>query len=408
MGAALVLVLAPVRLAAQHPAHAPEPAPVDTAARLHFMAQAIPLVTRASPVPQGGERSELALPQAVLMARGAWWRGRAALDLTLDAEGITIPGGELSLGAFGEGFVDRRHPHTYLHEAVLSGFAAAGPVSLSASVGRGFAPFGTDDPMMRPFVKYPINHHLAQILERGVAIGAARVGGLIVEAATFSGEEPLRPSSLPMLGRFGDSWSSRATLLPAAWMELQVSHARVASPEMANGFGLNQRKTSASARGASRRASRYALVEWARTVEHDHLRREDAFSYQTLLGEGAVRAGPVTLAVRLEQTDRPEEQRSDGDPFRAARPHTDLSILGVTRWRTASLQVAAPAVTRGTVGGVLFMEISRLSATARDPLALFAPATFYGGSRFWMVTTGVRLRAGGAHDRMGRYGVAVP
>jgi hypothetical protein len=408
LGAALVFVLAPVGLAAQHAGHPAAATSADSIPRLHVMAQAVPIVTRASTVPPGGARTDAALTQTVVMTRAAALRGRVALDLTLDAEGVTMPGGELSLGAFGEGFVDRRHPHTYLHEAVVSGFAAAGPVRLSASLGRGFAPFGTDDPMMRPFVKYPVNHHLAQILERGVAIAAARAGRVILEAATFTGEEPTSPSSLPMASRFGDSWSARGTLLPVDWAELQVSHARVTSPEMTNGFGLNQRKWSASARGTTRDGSRYALVEWARTVEHDHLRGEDAFSYETLLGEGAVRAGPLGVALRIEQTDRPEEQRSDHDSFRSARPHTDLSILGITRWRTATLHVAAPAVTQGTVTGVLFVEISRLAAAPRDPQALFVPVTFYGDSRFWMLTTGVRLRAGGSHDRMGRYGVANP
>ena len=411
IGAVLALALAthPVvtaPLAAQHAGHLP--AAADSASRLHAMAQAIPILTRASAVPHGGARTEAALTQAVAMLRAATLRGRVALDLTLDAEGLTMPGGELSLGAFGEGFVDRRHPHTYLHEAVVSGIAGAGPLRLSASVGRGFAPFGTDDPMMRPFAKYPINHHLAQILERGVAIAAVRAGRLILEGGTFTGEEPVHPSSLPMASRFGDSWSVRGTLLPAEWAEVQLSHARVASPEMTDGFGLNQRKWSASARGAARDGSRYGLVEWARTVEHDHLRREDVFAHQTLLAEGTIGAGPLALSLRLEQTDRPEEERHDQDAFRTARPHTDLSILGITRWRTATLHLATKAVTWGTVAGVPFLELSHLSATPRDRQALFDPKTFYGTTRFWMLSAGARLRLGPAHDRMGRYGVANP
>ena len=49
-----------------------------------------------------------------------------------------------------------------------------GAARVSLSIGKGFAPFGTDDPMVRPFVRYPVNHHLSQILERGVAIAAGR------------------------------------------------------------------------------------------------------------------------------------------------------------------------------------------------------------------------------------------
>jgi hypothetical protein len=102
--------------------------------------------------------------------------------------------GELSTGAFGEGYVDRRHPHTYLHEAVASGVGALGPLAFSLSAGRGFAAFGTDDPMVRPFEKYPINHHLSQILERSIVIGALRFGPAILEGSTFGGDEPTSPA----------------------------------------------------------------------------------------------------------------------------------------------------------------------------------------------------------------------
>ena len=394
-------------LAAQHAGHGAPAAGGDTTASVHAMVQAMPLLTRAAPGPGGEARTEVAFAQTIVMTRATWWRGRATLDATLDAEGVTMRRGELSLGAFGEGFVDRRHPHAYLHELVLATVTRAGPVALSAGGGRGFAPFGTDDPMVRPFAKYPINHHLAQILERGLVVGAARLGPAMVELGTFTGEEPERPSSLPLARRFGDSWSVRATAIPAPWGEVQASHARVASPERPDGFGLDQRKWSVSARAASRDGARYALAEWARTVERDHLRRADAFAYESALLEGSIRAGAVGIALRLEQTDRPEEER-DADPFRSARPHTDLSILGITRWRTATLHAATPEVTWGTVTGVPFLELSRLEAKSRDARALFDPAAFYRSSHFWMVSAGVRVRAGMPHARMGRYGVAVP
>ena len=55
-------------------------------------------------------------------------KGRVALKTegdtfrsdSLNLEGATMSNGELNTGALGEGFVDRRHPHTYLHEGVLS------------------------------------------------------------------------------------------------------------------------------------------------------------------------------------------------------------------------------------------------------------------------------------------------
>ena len=52
-----------------------------------------------------------------------------------------MPDGELALGDWGEGFVDRRHPHTYLHELVLSADdllgARDGAASLSLSARQG-------------------------------------------------------------------------------------------------------------------------------------------------------------------------------------------------------------------------------------------------------------------------------
>jgi hypothetical protein len=405
--AAIAAVAIAAPLHAQHEGHGGVGPPADSGSVLHLMAQAIPLVTRTEPTAGGGGRSEATLTQTLLMARAQWWRGHASLDGTLDSEGISMRGGELSTGAFGEGFADRRHPHVYLHELVLTGAGRAGPVALSASAGRGFAPFGTDDPMVRPFVKYPINHHLTQILERGVVVGAVRAGSAIIEAGTFAGEEPVDAGSLPRMRRFGDSWSFRGTLLPLTWFEVQGSYARVASPEEPGGFGLDQRKRSASARAISDDGARYLLAEWARTVEHDHNSGLDAFAYETALLEGATRAGPLGVALRFEQTERPEEERLL-DPFRTARPASDLSISGITRWRTASLHVSARAVTRGTVSGVPFIELSRLAAAPRHPGALFDPTRFYGSSRFWMVTAGLRLRLGAAHARMGRYGVAAP
>jgi hypothetical protein len=398
-----VAVLVGAPLSAQHAGH--EGMAADSTAAVHLMAQGIPLVTHADPVRGGLARTELSLAQALVMARAEWWRRRAALDVTLDGEGLTMPHGELSLGAFGEGYADRRHPHTYLHEAMLTVRGGSGPVALSIGAGRGFAPFGTDDPMVRPFAKYPINHHLAQILERGLVMGVARLGPAIVEAGMFTGEEPQQPSSLPLARRFGDSWSTRVTVAPAAWAELQTSYARLSSPEVPNGFGLDQRKQSVSLRSVSTDGAWYALAEWARTVERDHTRQEDAFGYETALAEGSMRAGAIRLALRLEQTDRPEEERL-ADPFRTARPATDLQIVGLTRWRTATIAASAPEVTWGTVRGVPFLELSRLAATPRDARSLFNPEAFYGGSRFWMLTAGVRVHAGMPHSRMGRYGVA--
>jgi hypothetical protein len=403
----LLLAAAP-RLRAQHAGHDMGAMGHDsTRSSAHVMAQAIPLFTRADPTAGGAPANQFLLTQLLLMGRASFWRGHGALDAALNGEGLTMPDGELNTGAHGEGFVDRRHPHTYVHELMLSVQGRLAPVSYSLSAGRGFAAFGTDDPMMRPLVKYPINHHLSQILERLTLTGAVRAGALIVEGSTFGGDEPEEPSSLPVARRFGDSWSARATLLPRAGIELQGSYARVASPEQPTGFGLDQRKQSYSVRTISEDGSRYALAEWSRTVERDHDRDAGVFGYESALVEGSVHAGAAKVALRLEQTERPEEERLD-EPFRTPRPAGDLGIHGITRWRVATLQVAAPAVTAGWLSGFPFVEGAVLDAAPRNASALFTPERVYGTSRFWMLTAGVRLRAGTAHARMGRYGVALP
>jgi hypothetical protein len=373
----------------------------------HLMAQAVPVVTHAANTVGGVSLTEGYLSQVAAMVRADLLGRHLRLDATLNAEGQTMRRGELSTGAFGEGFIDRRHPHTYLHEVVATGLGALGPLRYSVSAGRGFAAFGTDDPMMRPFEKYPINHHLAQILERAMVTGAVRVGPAIVEASTFGGEEPTSPSYTPTMSRFGDSWSVRGTVLPLAGLEVQASYARVASPEHVSGIGLDQRKRSVSARFISASGDRYVLSEWARTLERDAVRNTDVFGYETALIEGATSLGPVGLALRLEQTERPEEER-ETDPFRVPRPASDLAIGGITRWRTATLALTFPSPTSGPIRGYPFLEVARMSTAGKDPRSLFQPSRFYGERAPWMLTAGARIRFGAPHARMGRYGVAIP
>jgi hypothetical protein len=161
---------------------------------------------------------EVRLVQPAIMAHAGAISNRVRLVATLNLEGLTVPNGELTPGAWGEGFVDRRHPHTYLHELMLSVPEVLGDadrdIQFSVSLGKGFAPFGTDDPMARPVVRYPVNHHLAQILERVMVIAGVRTRWGAVEAGVFNGDEPERPGQWPRLSRFGDSWSGRLTLHP--------------------------------------------------------------------------------------------------------------------------------------------------------------------------------------------------
>jgi hypothetical protein len=370
-------------------------------------AQAIGLYTHADPVPGGGSADEVRVVQPALMLHAGIGGRRLTLTATADFEGLTIPGGELAPGDWGEGFMDRRHPHTYAHEIVLSANDLLGrhdgAAELSLSAGKGFVPFGTDDPMARPVVRYPVNHHLAQILERAIAVAAFHRGPATLEASVFNGDEPERPGEWPRIARFADSWSARATLMPAAGVEVQLSHARVKSPEHRAGSGPLEIKWSASARWEGRpgRHPAYLLAEWART------READFFAYRSLLAEGAWEAGAHRLLGRIEQTDRPEEMRT-ADPFRSVRPHLDNSVLGRTRWTIATAGYAL-RLTRADARIRLAPQIEFAWARVR---ALdgpgFDPALFYGREHIWSVNLGLRAGWGMTMHRMGRYGAAEP
>jgi hypothetical protein len=290
---------------------------------------------RADPVAGGHALGEVRLLQPTAMAQAGILSNRLRGSATLNFEGLTIPEGELSPGAWGEGFMDRRHPHTYLHELVFSLEVLGGldgPVRASLAAGKGFAPFGTDDPMSRPALRYPVNHHLAQILERAVALAGARIGPVMLEGGLFNGDEPERPGQWPRVSRFGDSWSGRLTVLPRPELEVQVSHAQVHSPEHRPGSGTDQSKWSLSSRwnGDVGGYPVYALAEWAETSEADGF-----FVFHSLLAEGAWTLARNRLLYRFERTERPEEERVT--PTRSRRPHLENSILGTTRWTIHTL-----------------------------------------------------------------------
>src|SRR4051794_17685163 len=94
------------------------------ASSLMLGAQMIPVVTRADPTATKSALTEAYLTQPVVMSHAEFGMLRGVA--TLNFEGLTLQRGELSTGGYGEGYVDRRHPHSYVHE-LLAG----------AEVGRG-------------------------------------------------------------------------------------------------------------------------------------------------------------------------------------------------------------------------------------------------------------------------------
>ena len=365
-------------------------------------ASGILLGTRQSPAIDNRTMTEGYLTQPILMGSAEFPRLGLSLAATLNFEGLTLNRGELTPGISGEGYVDRRHPHTYLHEVVATWQRSFFKrTSVSATAGKGFAPFGTDDPMVRPLVRYPLNHHLAQILERAIIGGALSYGPVAVELARFNGDEPESPSDFPNSARLFDSWAGRATARFRDILEIQGSFASVISPEVAAGGGLDQKKWSASARYESNAV--YGLAEFGRTQEHELSR--DAFAFQTMLAEGSFTRARATFAARVERTERAEEERT-ANPFRNPRPASDLSILGRTRWTVttvnASREFSSPKVRVSP-----FVEVGRAHVVSIDKFSVFDPLAFYGSRQMWSLSAGMRIGVGMMHHRMGRYGAAL-
>jgi hypothetical protein len=373
-------------------------------AQLSVGAQATPVWTRADPSAGGPARSELRVVAPIAFATAHLAGGRLMLHAMLNGEGVTMPGGHLSTGVWGEGFIDRRHPHTWLHEFVATVQDAVrlpAGISWSLSAGKGFGPFGTEDPMGRPALVFPVNHHWSQILERAVVIAGVRAGPLTIEAGAFNGDEPERWNRWPNWSRFGDSWSARAFVRPGAGLELEVSHARVKSPEHRNGSGLDHTmwNASASLRRSLRAGELYAMAEWS------HADEEGAYQYSSVLAEAQLTSSANRLYLRAERTDRPEEQRILGDDFRSVRPHNENSNLGTTRWTTLTAGFGRRLPKVASVHSEAILEAAHAHVTNVTGV-VFDPRFFYGTNDLWLFSVGIRVAAGAPVHRMGRYGVA--
>jgi hypothetical protein len=324
-----------------------------------------------------------------------------ALRTTLNLEAATQPQGEITFGGWGEGFIDRRHPHTFLHEAVLSlnlWNVAGGALSLSA--GKGFAPYGTDDPMSRPVAKYPTNHHLSQILERWTLNGQWLLGPWSVEAGLFGGEEPDGPWDLGNLASFGNSFSGRVirrfegTGTTAPW-ELSASYGSVA--ESHEGTTERTALYNASVRHSGTHAfgGIYAMAE-ASLSDPRH-----GSGYGSVLGETQVRIARHRPYYRLEVATRPEYARlgAVGTPEFYRYDH-DGDPVGATRWVIHSLGYEYD-LSGGGVATRPFVEVQH-NRVSRERGTV--PAALLDRGSLWSVSAGFRLFFGGGPMRMGSYG----
>ena len=258
-------------------------------------------------------------------------------------------------------------------------------------------------PWSRPVVRYPVNHHLAQILERAVVIAGYRwracpVRGRPVQRRRAGAARPVAQTSAgsAIPGRGGspfcrcESSSFRAPTLTSTL------------PSIGPGAGTDQHKWSVSGRwdGAVGHYPVYGLVEWARTSE-----AEGFFVFHSFLAEGAWTVGRSRLHYRFERTERPEEERTL-DPFRSVRPHFENSILGITRWTIHTLGYGVPAgAARRRLRALPFVEMS-YGRMADVGGGLFDVRSFYGGTRSGRSALVCDCGLGMRMHRMGRYGVA--
>ncbi len=379
--------------------------------QLMGMGQLFPIVTIGSPFDRETplHRTEWSVTQPAAMLNLESPGGRVTLRTTLNFEGITLRDGELNLGGWGEGFIDSRHPHTLLHEAMLSlnlWDVAGGAFSLSA--GKGFAPYGTDDPMARPVLKYPTNHHLSQILERWTVNGIYLLRGWSLEAGIFGGSEPTSPYDLSNIRSFPDSWSTRVTRRfgdgfgPLAPWEVSASYARV------NHAHDTLRDTVTLINAAVRHARRYAVGDLYGLVEASRSRHTRAASDFSLLAETQLTRGRHQPYYRVEYATRPEFSR-DGvageDEF--FRYDYRRHPIGGTRWRIHSLGYGYQ-LGGSSVSGRPFVELQHHRIWWDRGFGSLAPERLFRTNSVWSLSAGMRLYFGGGPMRMGSYGILDP
>jgi hypothetical protein len=131
-----------------------------------------------------------------------------------------------------------------------------------------------------------------------------------------------------------------------------------------------------------------------------------SFTFTSLLAETSAKYDRLSGALRVENTERPDEPRLV-DPFRTQVPATDLSIAGRSRWTIVSARIALSALNAGAVSAEPFAELARAQVSETLRPSGFDPRQFYGSNQIWSFSIGLKVALGMPHMRMGRYGVAI-
>ena len=372
------------------------------------MAQARPILTKswsaAGDTPFDTEALYLTHTSAMLNLESP--SRRFVLRFTPNFEGLTLSDGELNIGSWGNGFIDSRHPHNLFHEAMVSFNAFdSGGGGFSLSAGKGFVPYGTDDPMGRPPVKYPTNHHLSQVLERFTLNAVWSKGAWILEGGVFGGSHSQGPYDLSNIESFGDSWSTRVTrrfgkTAMGGWSwELSASHARIHHGKShKNALYNGALRFDAPVENGQHI---YGLMEYSRSTpagNHEH-------GYWSFLTEAQWSTGPHTPYARFETSIRPEFSRGGGMEPSFFRYGHHAKLKGATGWSILSLGYGftsggnSVSITPFVEGQIFHVTSARGDVT---------PMNLFGAERLAALTVGARLHFGGDPMRMGRYGILDP
>ena len=391
------------------------------------MAHVFPVATAAAPFHDGSPLNGTGVyfPHAAAMFNLESPSSRLVFRFMPNFEGLTLEAGEPTFGGWGEGFIDRRHPHTFLHEAMLSWNVhemAGGAFSLSA--GRGFAPFGTDDPMYRPTIKYPTNHHLSQVLERWTANAVfLHDNGWSLEVGVFDGDEPEDAWDMGNYRNFGNSWSGRAAHrwgsgdgMFRAW-EASVSFARIRENHGDHGPGEGDHGQGHADHGGEERTDLanvalrhdavtrvgrlYALAEFSRSWP------EGGSGYRSALAEVQLTRGGHQPFLRIESATRPEYERRATEGSGFFRYEHGEGAQAASRWLITSVGYGH-LLTDLPLSLRPFVEVQHNRVRHERGPAEFSPEALFGTRSFFSFSAGVRIFLGGGPMRMGRYGVLDP
>ena len=249
--------------------------------------------------------------------------------------------------------IDRQHPHDLFMELAGSYSVARGKSSVFLYGGLPGEPAlgppafmhrfsGENDPVA------PITHHWLDSthITFGVLTAGAVLDRVKVEASAFRGREPDQNRwnfDRPKL----DSWSFRASLNPAPWAALQVSHGRIESPEQLEPE-VDQDRTTASAMFDGRwRGGRWeGLIAWGRNRNRPG-RTLDGFTVEAAAGVGDAH----TLFARAERVEK-DELFVEPDPH-VGEPFTVGELTA--GWRFDLLRRAHARAGLGIAGTVAFV-----------------------------------------------------